>query len=65
MIWGELDNPARAATTLQAFASAHRVVFPDAPHPAYLKDPATFNRLVLEFAGAAAPSSLPVACEWD
>ena len=64
VIWGELDSPARADPTMHAFLEAHKVVFPQAPHPAYLKDPELFNRLVLEFAGASGKSSLPVSAAW-
>jgi len=66
-IWGALDHPQRAELTLSAFASSHLVVFPDAPHPAYLKDPERFNNLVLEFAShgeAGGSSGLPVAAAW-
>ena len=66
-IWGALDHPQRAELTLSAFAPSHLVVFPDAPHPAYLKDPERFNSLVLEFAShgeAGGSSGLPVAAAW-
>ena len=45
---------------------SHLVVFPQAPHPCYLADPARFTALVLEFAdrhGAAA--GLPVVADWS
>ena len=67
-IWGELDRPQRAGPTLSAFASSHLVIFPGAPHPAYLKDPLRFNKLILEFAShgeAGGSSGLPVAAAWD
>lgn len=66
-IWGALDHPQRAELTQSAFASSHLVIFPDAPHPAYLKDPERFNSLVLEFAShgeAGGGSGLPVAAVW-
>ena len=44
---------------MRAFASAHRVILPQAPHPAYLKEPARFSALVLAFAGRGAAGTLP------
>ena len=76
VLWGELDSPARSEPTMSAFASAHRVIFPEAPHPCYVKDPASFNALVLAFAGAGGlmdrlgiagegAARLPIAADWS
>jgi len=63
VIWGALDSwfdsPSRSEATMRSFASAHRVILPDAPHPAYLKEPARFSELVLAFAGKGAAGTLP------
>ena len=59
VIWGALDSPGRSEATMRAFTSAHRVILPDAPHPAYLKEPARFSELVLAFAGKGAAGTLP------
>ena len=59
VIWGALDSPGRSEATMHAFASAHRVILPLAPHPAYLKEPVRFSSLVLAFAGRGATGTLP------
>ena len=59
VIWGALDSPGRSEATMRAFTSAHRVILPDAPHPAYLKEPARFSEPVLAFAGKGAAGTLP------
>ena len=55
LIWGELDHPdSNGARQSEAVFARHtKVVFPDAPHPAYLHDPKLFISLVLQFVGAA------------
>ena len=59
VVWGALDSPSRSEATMRAFGSAHRVILPQAPHPAYLKEPARFSALVLAFAGRGAAGTLP------
>ena len=59
VIWAALDSPSRSEATMRDFASAHRVILPEAPHPAYLKEPARFSELVLAFAGKGAAGTLP------
>ena len=73
LIWGELDHPtsAKAEAHKRRFVTHQMVVIPDAPHPAYLKEPRLFNELVVRFAkGARGPvpgagkEPLAVAADW-
>merc|ERR1712087_390260 len=63
LVWGELDSPesSKAKAREKLFSLSEKVVMPKAPHPCYLKDPQTFNRLVLKFAGVA--SEFPIALD--
>lgn len=60
LVWGELDHPgsAKALATKHLFPSHQFVILPDAPHPAYLKEPKWFNELVARFASGH-PADLP------
>ena len=78
LIWGELDQPtsSKAKAHERLFATHQMIVVPNAPHPCYLKEPAMFNALLVQFAGGASahggalpssPSSVPtlkVAADW-
>lgn len=49
------------------FPNSEVIVFPDAPHPAYLRDVAAAKRfvgLVLEFMEGSGPEQLSVSAEW-
>ena len=54
LVWGERDDPTSAKERAheQLFATHELVVIPDAPHPAYLKEPGTWNALLLQFVAA-------------
>ena len=72
LVWGELDHPAsaRALATKHLFPSHHFVIVPDAPHPAYLKEPELFNELLGRFASGQSASrprhaqTLAVVASW-
>jgi abhydrolase domain-containing protein 14 len=66
IVYGENDRsgPVRALTYQSVFPAHQQYIFPNAPHPCYLKDPALFNRLLLEFVGAAPRASLHVTARW-
>ena len=73
LVWGERDDPTSAKERAheQLFTTHELVVIPDAPHPAYLKEPELFNALVVRFASSqtgALPGrehwSLRVAAAW-
>ncbi|KAG8458608.1 hypothetical protein KFE25_008405 [Diacronema lutheri] len=66
ILWGELDSPnsAKARLYTSRFPKHHKVVFPDAPHPCYLKSPKLFNALLLEFVGAKPQERLRVRASW-
>lgn len=59
LVWGSLDSPgsSKARAQEELFKASQKVVMENAPHPAYLKDPAFFNTLLLTFAGAP-PSTM-------
>ena len=75
LVWGELDSPSssKAKAHQKIFSSHEQVIIPEAPHPAYLKDPALFNALVVSFATGRprkTPNSslaieLKVSARWD
>lgn len=54
LIWGELDdaNGDKPRMTEALFGIHQKVVYPNAPHPCYLKYPELFSRQVLSFLGA-------------
>jgi abhydrolase domain-containing protein 14 len=69
LVWGELDSPnsEKARTTEKVFTPHQKIVMTNAPHPAYLKDPAEFNRLLVAFAMARSspgPPALLVGAQW-
>ncbi|KAL1512197.1 hypothetical protein AB1Y20_005461 [Prymnesium parvum] len=70
LVWGALDAPdsAKAKAHERTFQSRQMIVIPDAPHPCYLKDPALFNQLVLQFVGIKTSLQLnetvKVAASW-
>ena len=69
IVWGSEDAPdsSRAHSHMQLFPQSQKIVFPDAPHPCYLKDPKRFNELLLTFASgraAAGAEPLTVAARW-
>jgi len=73
LVWGALDQPTSAKEQAheRTFAAHQLCVLPDAPHPAYLKEPELFNALVVRFASSqtgALPGrehwSLRVAAAW-
>lgn len=52
LVWGSLDHPESAKEHAhEHFFPTHQlIVIPDAPHPAYLKEPRFFDDLVVRFA---------------
>jgi len=60
LVWGELDSPSgkTAATTESLFGvHAQKIVYPNAPHPCYLKYPEAFTYQLLEFLGVGSPAA--------
>jgi len=59
LIWGENDSPTstKAKAHQRSFANHQMVIIPDAPHPAYLKEPTLFNELLVQFATSQVKSS--------
>jgi pimeloyl-ACP methyl ester carboxylesterase len=76
LVWGEHDAPssAKALAHKQTFPTHQQIVVPEAPHPAYLKEPKCFNALLVRFAlskpgvleceGRLSGSELRVAAQW-
>ena len=52
LVWGEDDHPnsSKARAHEAMFPKHQKVVIPNAPHPAYLKEPELFNELLVRFA---------------
>lgn len=75
LLWGALDHPDSAKERAHEFffPSHQLIVIPDAPHPAYLKDPQLFDDLVVRFAlgkkgkvnSASGPVQLEIAAAWE
>ncbi|KAJ1627560.1 Alpha/Beta hydrolase protein [Pavlovales sp. CCMP2436] len=67
VMWGENDSPdsAKARTYQRQFPLHQMSIFPNAPHPCYIQNPALFHRLLLEFLGAAPSSRMRVVANWD
>lgn len=62
LIWGALDHPtsAKANAHQRVFPRHQMLVIPDAPHPAYLKEPRLFNEYLVRFlSGPAAHVDKP------